>query len=202
MTGLCQQTHKGKRRKTTPEYKKIDGDKCKVRKFLDMLKDENLEAVPERGGMNVPLKYAGYTRMDLSKELDELTKEQMKTRQSDPCDPDFRRLQYTRYADDFLLGFVGSKEEAEAIMEEVKGFLGGTLQLECSEEKTKIVHHSKGAIFLGYHLKTHALKADADRARSQMQYGRKIMRRRWNGSGITLLIPEQKVRDFVKRKRC
>jgi hypothetical protein len=45
------------------------------------------------------------------------------------------------------------------------------------------------------------MKADADRARSQMQYGKKIMRRRWNGSGITLLIPEQKVRDFVKRKR-
>ena len=86
-------------------------------------------------------------------------------------------------------------------MEEVKGFLQGTLRLECSEEKTKIVHHNKGVIFLGYHLKTHALKADANRARSQMQYGKKIMRRRWNGSGITLLIPEQKVRDFVKRKR-
>ena len=45
------------------------------------------------------------------------------------------------------------------------------------------------------------MRADADRARSQTQKGRKIMRRRWNGSGITLLIPEQKVRDFVKRKR-
>ncbi len=30
----------------------------------------------------------------------------------DPNDPNFRRLWYTRYADDFLLGLVGSKSEA------------------------------------------------------------------------------------------
>ena len=141
MADLCQRTHKGKRRKVTSEYRRIDGAKCKVRKSLDMLKDENLEVVPERG-VKMPLKCAGYSRTDLLKELEELTEEQLRTRQFDPLDPDYRRLQYTRYADDFLLGFVGSKKEAEAIMEEVKDFLGGTLQLECSDEKTKIVHHS------------------------------------------------------------
>ncbi|KTA15574.1 hypothetical protein AOX84_10560 [Salmonella enterica subsp. enterica serovar Paratyphi B] len=33
----------------------------------------------------------------------------------DPEDPDFRRLWYVRYADDFLLGFSGPRHEAEEI---------------------------------------------------------------------------------------
>ena len=201
MADLCQRTHKGKKRKVRSEYKRIGNGKDRLRRLMDRMKDENLEVVPEVSRMGNPFKYAGHSRSDLSKKLEELTNEQMRTRQTDSLDPDYRRLQYTRYADDFLLGFIGSKAEAQAIMEEVKGFLQTALRLECSEEKTKIVHHSKGVIFLGYHLVTHALKANADRARSQMRDGRKIMRRRWNGSGINLLIPESKVRDFVKRKR-
>ena len=43
----------------TPEYKRIDIEKCKVRKFLDMLKDENLVVVPESGeGDYTAFKYA------------------------------------------------------------------------------------------------------------------------------------------------
>jgi len=45
------------------------------------------------------------------------------------------------------------------------------------------------------------MKASANRARSQTVKGRKTMKRVWNGAAINLLIPEQKVRDFVKRKR-
>src|SRR2546426_623073 len=35
-------------------------------------------------------------------------------------DPDYRRLNYVRYADDFLLGFIGPKSEAEAIKQQLK----------------------------------------------------------------------------------
>ena len=45
------------------------------------------------------------------------------------------------------------------------------------------------------------MKASANRARSQTVKGRKTMKRIWNGAAINLLVPEQKVRDFVKRKR-
>jgi group II intron reverse transcriptase/maturase len=69
----------------------------------------------------------------------------------DPYDPDFRRLQYIRYADDFLLGFAGPKEEAEEIKEEIKKFLSEQLQLELSGEKTLIANaRTKAAKFLGY----------------------------------------------------
>jgi hypothetical protein len=33
----------------------------------------------------------------------------------DPNDPTYRRLRYCRYADDILLGFIGTKAEAEEI---------------------------------------------------------------------------------------
>jgi len=34
-------------------------------------------------------------------------------------DPDFRRVRYVRYADDFLIGVIGSKEDCEEIRAEI-----------------------------------------------------------------------------------
>jgi group II intron reverse transcriptase/maturase len=66
-------------------------------------------------------------------------------------DPDYRRLKYVRYADDFLLGFVGPLHEAEEIRGEVETFLRDALRLELSEEKVRITHaRSEAARFLGY----------------------------------------------------
>jgi group II intron reverse transcriptase/maturase len=71
----------------------------------------------------------------------------------DPNDPDFRRLRYLRYADDFLLGFSGPKAEAEEIKRQLAVFLGDELKLELSDEKTLITHaHTEMAHFLGYEL--------------------------------------------------
>src|SRR5207248_4528757 len=55
-------------------------------------------------------------------------------------DPDYRRLKYVRYADDFLLGFIGPKSEAEEIKRALREFLQEQLKLELSEEKTLITH--------------------------------------------------------------
>ena len=38
-------------------------------------------------------------------------------------DPEYRRLRYIRYADDFLLGFAGPMSEAEEIKERIAKFL-------------------------------------------------------------------------------
>jgi group II intron reverse transcriptase/maturase len=71
----------------------------------------------------------------------------------DVNDPDYRRLRYVRYADDFLLGFCGPKEEAEEIEERLREFLWNSLKLTLSPEKTLITHaRSQKARFLGYEL--------------------------------------------------
>jgi group II intron reverse transcriptase/maturase len=59
----------------------------------------------------------------------------------EPQDPEYSRLRYVRYADDFLLGFTGTKAEAERIKEEIGQFLK-TLGLELADEKTMITHAS------------------------------------------------------------
>jgi group II intron reverse transcriptase/maturase len=66
-------------------------------------------------------------------------------------DPNFRRLQYIRYADDFILGFIGPKSEAEAIKAAIGTFLSEKLHLEMSASKTLITHaRTEHARFLGY----------------------------------------------------
>ena len=71
----------------------------------------------------------------------------------DPTDPDYRRLRYVRYADDWLLGLSGPREEAEAIKREVQAFLRDHLKLELSETKTLITHaRTSAARFLGYEI--------------------------------------------------
>jgi len=69
----------------------------------------------------------------------------------DQYDPDYRRLRYIRYADDFLLGLTGPKNEAEEIKIQLEQFLRDQLKLEMSPEKTLITHAgSEQARFLGY----------------------------------------------------
>ena len=77
----------------------------------------------------------------------------------DPNDPNFRRLWYCRYADDWLLGFAGPKAEAEDIKRQLAVFLQDELKLELSEEKTLVTHaRDDTARFLGYEV--HTLHAD------------------------------------------
>lgn len=65
-------------------------------------------------------------------------------------DSNYKRVQYTRYADDFIIGVIGSKADAEAIKKDVKIFLQKALKLEMSDTKTKVTHTGNRARFLGY----------------------------------------------------
>jgi len=62
----------------------------------------------------------------------------------------YKSLQYVRYADDFLIGIIGSKEDAEKVRNDLAQFLNDRLHLTLSMEKTKITHTSERARFLGY----------------------------------------------------
>jgi group II intron reverse transcriptase/maturase len=68
-------------------------------------------------------------------------------------DPDYRRLKYVRYADDFVLGWVGPRTQAEEIKLQLRRFLREALKLERSKEKTLSTHAvSKAARVLGYEI--------------------------------------------------
>jgi hypothetical protein len=106
----------------------------------------------------------------------------------DPNDPDYRRLRYVRYCDDFLLGFAGPKREAEEIKARIRRFLHDELKLELSESKTLITHAaSQAARFLGYEIRA--------------QHGdTKITRNRRMVNGVMgLFVPKTVVRDRCAR---
>jgi hypothetical protein len=71
----------------------------------------------------------------------------------DPQDPGYRRLRYSRYADDHILGFTGPKAEAEAIKDQLARFLRDELALELNPDKTLVTHARTGAArYLGYEI--------------------------------------------------
>jgi len=119
---LMPEYNRGDKRATNPVYNRLNARKSEFRR---------------RGG-----------NPETVKRMSQVLK-QMPTR--DPYDPDFRRLKYVRYADDFLLGYAGPKTEAEEIKRRIGKFLRDSLKLELSEEKTLLTHASTGeAKFLGY----------------------------------------------------
>ena len=93
--------------------------------------------------------------------LKPLKKEAKRIGHGDQYDPDYRRLRYIRYADDFLLGFTGPKEEAEEIKVRLEQFLRDNLKLDLSPEKTLITHAgTEKARFLGYDIGVNSILAD------------------------------------------
>src|SRR5579885_1973506 len=123
----------------------------------------------------------------------EIKQQAQKLPSIDPQDPDFRRLRYVRYADDFALAFVGPRKEAEAIKQRLRAFLLEELKLNLSDEKTLITHtRDSAAKFLNYEITT--LQCDTKQTRNKNgRKGRSI-----NG-GIGLKVPRSVVEDKCKR---
>jgi len=117
----------------------------------------------------------------------QLQKARRTVAKGDEHDPDYRRLWYVRYADDFLLGFIGPKAEAEQIKQEIGGFLQ-TIGLAMSEEKTLVTNAvNERARFLGYELYT-------GMANDHMTRGRRSL----NGR-VQLSVPKDVEREWVDR---
>ena len=65
-------------------------------------------------------------------------------------DPEYKRMRYVRYADDFLIGVIGSKADCEAIRNKIFEFLLNELKMNLNLDKTKITHaQDNAAHFLG-----------------------------------------------------
>jgi len=99
-------------------------------------------------------------------------------------DPNYKRIQYNRYADDFVVGVIGSKADAEKVKEDIKVFLRDTLKLTLSEEKTKVSHSGELIRYLGYDF-TVSRSADTKRREDG------ALQRFWYGK-VRLYVPHEK----------
>jgi group II intron reverse transcriptase/maturase len=93
------------------------------------------------------------SRTERANELKSLYKELIKLDSKDLFDPNYRRMKYVRYADDFIIGVIASKEETEKVKQDLTEFLSKKLKLELSSEKTLITHSKNNARFLGYDIR-------------------------------------------------
>jgi group II intron reverse transcriptase/maturase len=128
------QFDRGVRRALNPDYARLSGRIQGRRRYLRM---QGTLWSPERQAQ------ANATIHDLRQELLTLPA-------TDPMDPGYRRIQYTRYADDFLIGVIGSRADAEQVKADIAKFLETELDLKLSPEKTLITPARQTARFLGY----------------------------------------------------
>jgi hypothetical protein len=91
-------------------------------------------------------------RMAKSKRIKQIRQEILSMPSFKTDDANYRRIIYCRYADDFLIGVIGPKAEAEQVKADVGKFLLDKLHLELSIEKTHITHCHEMVRFLGYDL--------------------------------------------------
>jgi group II intron reverse transcriptase/maturase len=131
---------------------------------LDRYVENTLLPVYNRGDRRRP--YLPYMRLHKAvwklekKGLREGTRQMRRELQQlpsrDPHDPAYRRLRYIRYCDDWLLGYTGTRREAEDIKGKIGRFLGYRMNLKLSEPKTLITHgRTEPARFLGYEIVVH-----------------------------------------------
>ncbi|MBN2012690.1 reverse transcriptase [candidate division KSB1 bacterium] len=147
---------------------------------------------PEYNRLNMAMTYAKQ-KGQIAK-YNELRKRKRNLPSQLTNDPDYRRLRYVRYADDFLLGFIGSKAEAEAIKRKIDQFLK-TLKLEMSAEKTLITHATTGrAKFLGYEI---TVAQSDERYTKNYKREHKVKRRSINGC-VILLVPKTVINTWSR----
>ena len=141
---------KGIRRKRYKPALSLESKRNCILKNLKTVKDQN-------------------ERSELIKQLKVNQKERMRIPSGNEMDADYKRLKYTRYADDFLVGIIGSKQDAVKIKEDIKKFLNDKLALELSEEKTLITHTENAAKFLGYEISVRKSKATKRNAAGRLK---------------------------------
>ena len=117
-------------------------------------------------------------------EMNATRTQMMRVQAADPMDDGFRRIVYVRYADDFLVGVIGSKQDAENTKEAIGTFLMENLRLEMSSEKTLITHAKDKARFLSYDV---FVCEEQTPRKDQRGFTRRAM-----GGKVMLYVPKEK----------
>ena len=159
------------KRKFTPDYERV---REKVKRLSKKIKDTE-----------------GEQRKLLIIEWKKARQAMMKTPSKSQTD---KSIKYVRYADDFIIGINGSKEECQEIKQRITEFMQKRLHMELSEEKTLITHSSEYAHFLGYDICVR--RSNQIKNTQQM-----IISRRTLSNKIELLIPlKEKIETFMREK--
>jgi group II intron reverse transcriptase/maturase len=173
---------RGKRRAKNREYANYSHRIECLRKKIDQLK------VDEQGNSS--------SILELRNQIREIDKKRKTIPSGNLYDQTYRRLWYQRYADDFLVGIIGSKQETNEILEQVREFLRERLHLELSEGKTGVRHAKERTCFLGYEVGIYS----GDRIVKTQICGRHTTRRS-TMERINLYVPEEKVKAFCQTKQ-
>lgn len=158
----------GNYHKINPEYRRISENyyrreiKIKKLQFSDQKADRNKAITELKALRKQRLTIPSYPAKDLQN----------------------RKIQYNRYADDFVIGIIGSKQDAQSVKNDIADFLQNSLKLTLSEEKTKITHSSEMVRYLGYDF-----SISRDKATKRDKDGNP--RRVWYG-GVNLYVPHEK----------
>ena len=107
-------------------------------------------------------------------------------------DQEYRRLKYCRYADDFVLGAICSKSEAEEIYRNRETFLKDNLKLNTSKAKSGLKHHTEIIRFLGYD----STVRNSEKIVKGTVLGQPLKKRSLKAQ-ITLYAPEAKLKSFA-----
>ena len=168
--------NRGKERRESKEYAELRSKMEALRKRYNRIKhsasEMELKAIEE--------------------ELERIYERRMVIPYGEPFDETYRRMTYCRYADDFLVGLIGTKEEAKVAAEQIRTYIETELGLKIAEDKFHIRHATDGAKFLGYVVQSYSakkvIKVNGGNCTSPMRVGRER---------IQLILPKERLQKFA-----
>ena len=180
MNTMKRRFDQGRIRKDNPRYRRYSVAIARLRRKGDSLKGK------EEGKQEL---------QNIQEEIRRVEQVRKKLPSGDPFDDEYRRLYFCRYADDFCIGIIGSRANAEQIRQEVRQFIEQDLKLTIAEEKSHIRHSKKGITFVGYELKTYS----ANRV-IKVKRGTRHTTMKSLSEQIQLHIPQDKMLKFCAQK--
>jgi group II intron reverse transcriptase/maturase len=180
MEGMRRQFDRGKERAPSREYTILTNRIYRLRRNIEQARMEGDAASP---GILV-----------MQERIQQYIQARNKLSSGTPQDNGYRRLLYCRYADDFVIGIIGSHDDAKRIMEQVRSFIQTELHLNIAEEKSGIHHAKEGVTFLGYEMRTYT----DDRVR-RIKRGSLHHTARTVSENMQLHVPIKKVMEFGRK---
>jgi group II intron reverse transcriptase/maturase len=181
MKTLKERFDQGERRKANLSYVRHSKHIRRLRKNWDTLKGK---------GANEQ------TLQEVQREIKRVAGLRRGLPSGDPFDSDYKRLYYCRYADDYVIGIIGSRSDAETVRQEVRQYIEQTLKLTIAEEKSHIRPSRQGVNFVGYWVKTYSGTRVV-----KLKMGTRYTTRKTVSERLQLHIPPSTLQKFCAAKR-